>query len=73
MSAPKSGANILRPTEVRRISQPIILDPTSGSEGNDNCMSIIPVMDGEEIAGMDIRCNCGSRMLIECVYDEVGE
>lgn len=73
MSAPKSGATILRPTEVRRISQPIILDPTSGSEGSDNCMSVIPVMDGEDVAGMDIRCNCGSRMLIECVYEEVAE
>jgi len=48
---------------------PIMLDPMSAAEGSENCMAIAPVMQEEEIVGLDIRCSCGSRVLVECVYE----
>ena len=70
MRAPKSGRKVLRSNEVRRISQPIMLDPMSGAESSENCMAVAPVLEEGEIVGIDIRCNCGSRVLVECIYEE---
>lgn len=71
MSTPKCGVKVLRSNEVREVSQPIMLDPMSGANGSNNSMAIAPVLQGEKIVGIDVRCNCGSRVLIECIYEEI--
>lgn len=73
MSTPKAGVKVLRFDEVRRVSQPIMLEPMSGADSNENCMAISPVLRDDEIVGIDIRCNCGSRVMVECVYEEAEE
>ena len=73
MSTSKGGVRILRSNEVRRVSQPIMLDPMSGAESGESCMAIAPVLQEDEIVGIDIRCNCGSRVLVECVYEGAKE
>ncbi len=73
MSTPKGGVKVLRFDEVRRVSQPIMLEPMSGADSSENCMAVSPVLRDDEIVGIDIRCNCGSRVMVECVYEEAEE
>ena len=58
---------------VRRTTQPVIVG--CGEEAGtsvDRAVSVLPLMDGDVVAGIEVRCNCGTSVLIECVYDTTG-
>ena len=31
-------------------------------------LAVVPLLDGERIAGFEIRCGCGASAIVECVY-----
>ena len=56
---------------VRRQTQPVLLDCGDGGDGGNRtrAMSVVPLMDGSIVAGIEVRCSCGSNTVIECVYE----
>ena len=60
---------IIRRDDVRVVTQPAIVD-CAGASKDGGAISVIPLMDGDRVAGLEIRCSCGSSTLVECVYPE---
>lgn len=58
---------VLARDSVRVVAQPALVD-CSGTEGA-RTLTVVPLMDGDRIAGLEVRCSCGASTLIECVYE----
>lgn len=55
---------------VRRLDQTVVVDCGSTSDdAGHRSLTVIPLVDGDLIAGLEIRCGCGSSAVVECVYD----
>ena len=55
---------------VRRLDQSVLVDCGSGSADSGNKrLTIVPLVDGDLVAGLEIRCTCGASAVIECLYD----
>ena len=55
---------------VRRIDQSVLVDCGSGSaETANKSLTIVPLVDGDLVAGLEIRCTCGASAIVECLYD----
>ena len=54
---------------VRRLDQKALVGCGSGSEeaGNPN-LTIVPLVDGDLVTGLEMRCACGASAIVECVY-----
>jgi hypothetical protein len=52
---------------VRRITQPVMVDCASAGHGVGPIV-VVPLLDGDRIAGLEIRCGCGASAVVECVY-----
>jgi hypothetical protein len=63
---PLPNRGVLRKDAVRIVSQPALVD-CSGA--HDNAITVVPLMDGDRVAGLEVRCGCGASTLIECVYE----
>jgi hypothetical protein len=55
---------VLRASSVQRIDKPVLVD-CGGGEGS---ITVVPIADGDRVAGLEVRCQCGNSVLIECVY-----
>lgn len=56
---------------VQRTAQPVLIDCGAGDGSESNgLISIVPLMEGILVAGIEVRCNCGSSVVLECVYDD---
>lgn len=33
-------------------------------------LAVVPILDGDRVAGFEVRCGCGARAFVECVYDQ---
>ena len=70
---PRKG--VIPARTVRRLDQAVVVDSgarDSGASEKDaghRSLTIIPLVDGDLIAGLDIRCACGASAVVECVYD----
>jgi hypothetical protein len=31
---------------------------------------VVPLLDGDRLAGFEVRCGCGASAVVECVYAE---
>ena len=49
------------------VARPALLSP--GGDGQPRSMTVIPLVDGEEVAALEIRCRCGAHVVVDCVYD----
>jgi hypothetical protein len=59
---------VIRRDAVRLLSQPAMVDCTAGEPGK-GPISVVPLLDGDRVAGLQIRCSCGAGAVIECVYE----
>jgi hypothetical protein len=56
---------------VRLVGQPALVDCGSGGgEHAARSLAVVPLLDGDRIAGFEIRCGCGAAAVVECVYAE---
>ena len=57
---------------VRRTAQHVLVN-TEGTVAcaADATVSVVPLMTGNTVSGIEVRCSCGSTVIIECVYDEI--
>ena len=64
---PRGG--VIKAGHVRRIAQPALLDCAQAS-GDGRALTVIPMMDGDRVAGLEVKCCCGASVVVECVYEE---
>ncbi len=61
--------DVIRRDAVRLVRAPAMVDCGSSAAGHANqTMTVVPLLDGDRIAGFEIRCGCGSTAVVECVY-----
>ncbi len=61
----RAPRGVIRRDAVRVVSQPAMVDC---GDGHASAITVIPLMDGDRVAGLEVRCGCGASTLIECVY-----
>ena len=61
---------VIRSTAVRHVAAPVLLEPGRPGHDHRDAMSVKPLLDGETVAGFEVRCGCGAAIVVECVYDE---
>jgi hypothetical protein len=56
---------------VRCIAHPAMVDGASADAATGKGpIVVVPLMDGDRVAGLEIRCGCGASVVVECVYEE---
>jgi hypothetical protein len=58
---------VLRRDVVQIGSQPALVGCADAGNGP---ISVVPLMDGDRIAGLEVHCACGARAVVECVYPD---
>lgn len=61
--------SVLRSTAVRRVEQPVLLDPGTHAHNHRDAMTVVPLLDGDTVAGFEVRCGCGAAVVVECLYE----
>jgi hypothetical protein len=62
---------VIQRTAVRRIDQPVLIE-CGHADGKraPGPIVVVPLVDGDRLAGLEIRCGCGSAAVVELVYEE---
>ena len=61
---------VIPSTHVHRVAAPVVVDGGNASHAHQDTITVIPLMDGDRIEAIEVRCQCGSSVIIECVYEE---
>lgn len=70
-SEPSTENNIIRRDNVRLVPQAAMLDCGTTTDGKSATpMAVVPLLDGDRVAGFEIRCGCGASAVVECVYED---
>ncbi|MGK0154034.1 MAG: hypothetical protein ACI9SE_000985 [Neolewinella sp.] len=70
-SEPSTENNVIRRDNVRLVAQPAMLDCGTASEGKSATpLAVVPLLEGDRVAGFEIRCGCGASAVVECVYED---
>ena len=60
---------VIRRDAVRLVAQPAMIECGTPANGHAaQPIAVVPLLDGERIAGFEIRCGCGAAAVVECVY-----
>ena len=60
---------VIRREAVRLVPQAAMVDCASAEPGQGRGpITVVPLLDGEVVAGFEIRCGCGAAAVVECVY-----
>ena len=71
MEPPSQKPGVIRRDAVRLVRQPAMVDCGSTADGQrSQPITVVPLLDGEVVAGFEIRCGCGSTAIVECVYQQ---
>lgn len=60
---------VIRRDAVRIVAQPAMVEcgvPADGKAAH--ALTVVPLLDGDRIAGFEVRCGCGAATVVECVY-----
>ncbi len=67
----RPNKHIISADRVQRVTQPVVLNCSTPTPGRtDGPITVIPLVDGADVAGLEIRCSCGANVVIECVYED---
>ena len=58
---------VIRRDTVKLVRQPAMVEVGSVAAGQ-GPIAVVPLLDGDRIAGFEIRCGCGATAVVECVY-----
>jgi len=67
MTESPSHPSVIRRDSVRLSARPALVDCAAGGTGK-GTIAVVPLLDGDRIAGFEIRCGCGASAVVECVY-----
>lgn len=60
---------VLRADRVRLVPQRAQIDCGHDAAGRPaGALAVVPLLDGDRVAGFEIRCGCGAAAVVECVY-----
>ncbi|MBM4063230.1 MAG: hypothetical protein FJ265_19355 [Planctomycetes bacterium] len=68
MTDPKTTQRVIRRDAVRLVPQPALVACGGGPGAGQGPIAVVPLLDGEAVAGFEIRCSCGATALVECIY-----
>ena len=63
---------VIRGDSVHRVEAPVLVDSGNPMQGHRDSMTVIPVMQNDRVEGFEVRCHCGSAVVVECIYDAAG-
>lgn len=67
----RDNQGVIRRSNVRLAGQPALIDCGSDAAGKvTGTLAVVPLLDGDRVAGFEIRCGCGSSAVVECVYEK---
>lgn len=70
-SQPSTKNNVIRRNNVRLVAAPAMLDCATVQDGKPaQTMAVVPLLDGDRVAGFEVRCGCGASTIVECVYED---
>lgn len=55
---------------VRVVPQPAMLGCADDAAASGTPMAVVPLLDGDRVAGFEVRCGCGAAAVVECVYED---
>jgi hypothetical protein len=62
---------VIRRDAVRFVQKPALIDCGTAAAGHTaQPMAVVPLLEGDRIAGFEIRCGCGATAVVECVYQK---
>ncbi|MFM1871825.1 MAG: hypothetical protein RL398_1247 [Planctomycetota bacterium] len=64
-SAPRG---VIRRDAVRIVRQPAQVGCADANHTGKGTIAVVPLLDGDRLAGFEIRCGCGSTAVVECIY-----
>ena len=67
MTNPRHSKGVIRRSDVRIVPQQALIECGDAATGK-GPLAVVPLLDGERIAGFEIRCGCGASAIVECVY-----
>jgi len=59
---------VIRRDKVRVLGQPALIEAGAHAQHAAASISVVPMLDGTTIAGFEVRCSCGTSVVVECVY-----
>lgn len=65
-SDPRGG--VIPARSVKRVPHAVLVDAQADGQG-DETMTVVPLVDGQRIAGLEVRCRCGSAVVVELVTE----
>jgi len=71
MTTPRSRPlDVIARDRVRVTAQPAMLGCGDDAAEGGKPMSVVPLLDGDRVAGFEVRCGCGAAAVVECVYQD---
>jgi hypothetical protein len=62
---------VIRRDAVRMVTQAALIDCGTAKDGHSaQTIAVVPLLDGDRIAGFEIRCGCGASAIVECIYQK---
>ena len=69
--ANQNNPEVIRRDRVRVVTQPAMLGCGHEADGGAKApLAVVPLLDGDRVAGFEVRCGCGSSGIVECVYED---
>jgi hypothetical protein len=69
MTQPAMNPGVLRRDAIRLATKPAMIDCSAHADGQaPRTLAVVPLLDGERVAGFEVRCGCGAFAFVECVY-----
>jgi hypothetical protein len=69
MNEPRRNQGVIHRDAVRMAPHAAMIDCGSGpNAAATGTIAVVPLLDGDRIAGFEIRCSCGTSAVVECVY-----
>ena len=68
---PGTKNNVIQRNHVRVVGAPAMLNCGTITDGKPvQPLAVVPLLDGDRVAGFEVRCGCGAVAIVECVYED---
>lgn len=67
MTESQLSPGVIRRDAVRLAPKPTMIDCGTVAPGQ-GPLAVVPLLDGNRVAGFEIRCGCGATAVVECIY-----
>ena len=63
--------NVISRSDVRLVAAPAMMDCATVTDGKPaQAMAVVPLLDGDRVAGFEVRCGCGASTIVECIDED---